>query len=89
MCLTVPCIWGMPSEQLEAEPDKTTKINWGPVWDDIEGDNEFVVRKQDVETDQACKRCEAPNGLGLQNLFRQVEKLLPKQQNKGYRQKLR
>ena len=103
ICLTLPCIWAMPSEQLGVEPELTTKINWGPVWDDIAGDNEFVMRKQDIVTDQgrlsfrlhttsfhihfrlyfiAANRCEAPNGLGLRNLFRQVEKILPKQQIK-------
>ena len=52
ICLTLPCIWGMPSEQAGTEPQLTTKINWGPVWDDIAGDNEFVVRMQDAVTDQ-------------------------------------
>ncbi|TMW42431.1 hypothetical protein DOY81_012488 [Sarcophaga bullata] len=80
MCLTVPCIWSMPSEQLEAEPDKTTKISWGPVWDDLEGNNEFVPGVQHDVPSQAGKNCSAPNGLGLQNLFRQIDNILPKQQ---------
>ena len=46
MYLTLPCIWGMPSEPLEAVTDIENKINWGPVWDDLEGNNEFVAGVQ-------------------------------------------
>ncbi|KAI8117048.1 uncharacterized protein LOC111684876 [Lucilia cuprina] len=93
MALTAPGMFALSCRDLEdAEangeipavmPDEAqVKINWGPVWDDIEGNNEFVVRNLEVESEEDNQNCEAPNGLGLKNLFVEVEKLLPQQKIK-------
>lgn len=52
MCLALPSILAMPSEQDVMESNIESKINWGPVWDDLEGNNEFVVRMQDDVADE-------------------------------------
>ncbi|XP_075154168.1 uncharacterized protein LOC142227506 [Haematobia irritans] len=52
--------------------DQKVKINWLPVWDDIEGSNEFVVK--DLGEKEICS---PRKNRGLLNLIRESMKLLP------------
>uniref|UniRef100_A0A1I8NPA8 Uncharacterized protein n=1 Tax=Stomoxys calcitrans TaxID=35570 RepID=A0A1I8NPA8_STOCA len=56
----------------ESSNEHKIKINWLPVWNDIEGSNEFVVKESnEMET------CSAESSKGLLNLMRETKRLLP------------
>ncbi|XP_061391591.1 uncharacterized protein LOC133327000 [Musca vetustissima] len=48
------------------------RINYGPVWDDIAGENEFVVKAIGKKG-----KCTPDSSKGLANLFSQSKKLIP------------
>ncbi|KAM7354513.1 uncharacterized protein ACRADG_006162 [Cochliomyia hominivorax] len=92
MVVVVPAIFAYQIGEVENQPlsdvipdngDVEVKINWGPVWDDQEGHNEFVTKTTAEDPQKDAQNCAAPNGLGLSNLFIQVDKILPKEQIKS------